>query len=201
MAGYPITIEDALDTLEADVVFFRNSGGGVTISGGEPALYPAFCSRLIRGLKERSIHTAVETCGFPPWEALWKTVEQADLVLYDLKTIDPKLHIRLTGVDNTSILENAGKLAEKKEMIFRVPVVPGCTGTEENMAAIAGFIASIDSGLEVHLLSYHSYGSGKYASLGMPYQLEGTQPPTQEEMENFKRIFSEAGIQAKIFET
>ena len=200
MTGYPITIEEALDTLEADIVFFRNSGGGVTISGGEPALYPDFCARLLVGLKERSIHSAVETCGFPPWEVLWKSVEAADLVLYDLKAIDPELHLSLTGVDNTSILQNARNLAGKKEVVFRVPVVPGYTGTESNLTEIAKFISSIKEGLKVHLIPYHSFGSGKYSSLGLQYLLEEVSPPSQEQMQEYGNIVSAFGLQVKAYD-
>ena len=198
MSGYTISIDEALTTLEADVVFFKNSGGGVTISGGEPALYPDFTARLIQVLKQRGIHTAVETCGFPPWESLQAAVEQADLVLYDLKAVDPKLHVDCTGADNSTILENAGKLAGKKELIFRVPIIPGYTASGKNLADIAGFVHALGTGNEVHLLPYHSFGSGKYRGLGKQYLLEGTKPPSEEELASYLDLFEGYSIPVRV---
>jgi pyruvate formate lyase activating enzyme len=213
MAGEEITVREAAEKLEADAVFFRRSGGGVTISGGEPSVYPTFVNELILELKKRGIHTAVETCGYAPWETLWKTVENADLVLYDLKLADPGRHKAAVGTDNTVIFENAKMMVERKKVIFRIPVIPGYTADGENLTKLAEFVYFLGAGgaggngsggaegpgiLEVHLLPYHSFGSSKYRGIGKNYELDSLQPPTDEEMDVYRKIFVDRNVEAKL---
>lgn len=212
MVGEEISVDEAADLLEADAIFFRRSGGGVTVSGGEPSQYPEFTDALLQKLKSRGINTAVETCGHAPWDTLWRTVRNADLVLYDLKIADPDRHREAAGTDNKIIFENAKKLAELKKVIFRIPVIPGYTADKENLGRLAEFIHSLGSGSaggngcgaseksgpEVHLLPYHSFGSSKYRGIGMEYGLENVSPPPDEEMETLKQIFIKRGVEAKI---
>lgn len=199
MAGKEITVREAADKLEADAVFFRRSGGGVTISGGEPTQYPAFTDTLLSDLGKRGINTAVETCGFAPWETLWETVRHAGLVLYDLKLADPKRHREAAGTDNSIILENGERIAGKKNVVFRIPVIPGYTADTENLTELAEFVLSLEGAPEVHLLPYHSFGSSKYSGIGKTYELGGLAPPTEEEMMKFKQLFFNRKIEAKIF--
>ncbi len=206
MVGTEVTAAEAADLLESDAPFFRRSGGGVTVSGGEPSMHPEFTDELILELKSRGIHTAVETCGQAPWDDLWKTVGSADLVLYDLKIADPEKLKYSTGAERTLVFENARKLSGLKEVVFRVPVIPGYTDGGENLTAIADFVASFDQGggadlnepPRVHLLPYHNFGSSKYRGIGMTYELGDIAAPKDEEMESYRRIFEDRKVPAKI---
>ena len=200
MVGKEATPEEAADLLESDAPFFRRSGGGVTISGGEPSMYPEFTGELLQELESRGIHTAVETCGQALWDDLWRTVSGADLVLYDLKIADPEKLLNAAGADRTLVFGNAGRLYGLKEVIFRVPVIPGYTDGKENLEGIADFVGSLDKNdpPPVNLLPYHSFGSSKYRSIGMIYELGEVTAPTEEEMESYARIFEDRGVPAKI---
>jgi pyruvate formate lyase activating enzyme len=210
MIGTEVTAEEAADLLEADAPFFRRSGGGVTVSGGEPSMHPEFTDELIRELKLRGIHTAVESCGQAPWEDLRRTVGNTDLVLYDLKIADPEKLAAMAGADSGLVFENARKLSGLKEIVFRVPVIPGYTDGTENLAALADFVASLDrpgggtgggSKIEaprVHLLPYHSFGSSKYTAIGMIYELGDLTAPSDEEMESYRKIFEDRKVPARI---
>jgi pyruvate formate lyase activating enzyme len=190
MTGEEITLDDAVKRLEADAVFFRKSGGGVTISGGEPSVYPEFIRELLLRLKRLNIHTAVETCGYAEWDRLRTTVKEADLVLYDLKVMDPELHEEYTGKDNGIILENGRRIVQLKEVVFRMPVVPGYTDGEENFRAVAEYVRDLGKDNEVHLLPYHGFGTGKYLGLGRKYRIGEIEPPSDEEMERYRKIIS-----------
>jgi len=204
MVGREISVLEAADTLEADAVFFRRSGGGVTISGGEPSQHPAFTNDLILELKRRGIHSAVETCGYAPWESFRETIQNSDLVLFDLKIADPEKHKKGTGTDNELIFSNAERISTQLNIIFRIPVIPGYTTERSNLEEIADFIVSLGRKKEnndipeLHLLPYHSFGSAKYRSIGKLYELNETLPPSDEEMDIYRRIFTDRSIEVKI---
>lgn len=198
VAGKLIGVDEAVEALEADAVFFRRSGGGVTISGGEPSQHPDFTAEVLKKLRKRGIHTAVETCGYAEVRRLFRTVEYADLVLYDLKIADPEGHKKATGADNAVILENAKKISAEKEIIFRIPVIPGYTDSKENLTAIARLVTGIKRQPEVHLLPYHAFGTGKYQGIGKEYKLPEVEPPSEEKMQECKRIFEDKKIAVKL---
>lgn len=150
--------------------FFDHSGGGLTLSGGEVTMQADFAEAVLRGCRAQGVHTAIETCGACDWPTLERLADCADLVLYDLKLIDEAAHRRWTGVSNRLILDNARRLAGRNVQV-RVPLIPGITDTEQNLRAIAAFMA--DAGLErVALLPYNASAGAKYEWLGLPYGIE-----------------------------
>jgi pyruvate formate lyase activating enzyme len=173
--GRLTSVSELLCEVVRDGVFFQRSGGGLTLSGGEPAVQPLFARELLRRYKteEYGLHTALETCGYAPWEDLAGVLEYTDLVLYDIKIMDPRGHQQATGVDNRLILDNARRIAATgKSLVIRLPLIPGHTDSEENVAAIAAYARELPGVEEIHLLPYHRLGEPKYRRLGRPYALE-----------------------------
>lgn len=182
LIGYEISAGEAAEIAARDRMFFRRSGGGVTLSGGEIMAQPHFAAELVERLKEMKINVTLETSCFALWEVFWQVAEKADTILADIKTMDSDLHLSVTGQPNEQILENIRRAASfGKHIIVRVPVIPKFNDGIESLSAIADFAA--DSGIgEVHLLPYHELGKNKYAKLGRPYLMEGIRPPSREEL-------------------
>jgi pyruvate formate lyase activating enzyme len=185
-----------------DSGIYQESGGGVTVSGGEPLYQSAFLTELLRQAKDNWLHTAIETCGFASWKAYENVLEYVDLVFLDLKQIDSRLHERLTGQSNEVIFENASKIAKFMQakggrMITRLPVVPGRTDTLENIGAVADFVRTLPGVETLELMAYHRLGRGKYKDIGRPYPLEDVVPPTAAEMEPFLEAVSSRGLNTK----
>ena len=193
--GTQISVEELLPQLLQDREFYKNSGGGVTLSGGECLMQADFCAQLLKALKEEGIHTAVDTCGFVNREALDKVIPYTDIFLYDLKAMDPDVHIRCTGQSNRIILDNLQYLdALGKESEIRIPYVPGWNDGE--LEAIRDFVETLKHVTAVRVLPYHNYAGSKYAALGMENTLP-TQLPAAEELEAAKKLFSDAFIPLK----
>ena len=170
--GKEMTVEELLPLLTEDRDFYRTSGGGVTLSGGECLLDADFCAELLRRLKEEDVHTAVDTCGDVPRASFQKVMPYTDVFLYDVKAVDEETHRRCTGVSNRRILDNLRYLNEAGANIeVRIPFVPGCNDTE--IAAVAAFLQPLSAVKKVRLLRYHNYAGSKYAALGLP----NTMPP------------------------
>jgi pyruvate formate lyase activating enzyme len=182
MFGREISVEEALREIEKDARYYRNSKGGVTASGGEPLRQPLFVASLFRRCRESGIHTALDTCGYVPRDALRSVLEHTDLVLYDLKLIDDEVHTELLETSNHPILDNARFIAGNGiPLIIRIPLVPGFTETEENIRAITRFIEDVGEGVTaVNVLPYHRFGLDKYQMLDRDYQL-GELAPLPEE--------------------
>jgi pyruvate formate lyase activating enzyme len=167
ICGRDYTPEALLPLLLRDTAFYE-SGGGVTVSGGEPLLYAAQVARLFSLLHERSIRTALDTCGEAPWEAFEAVLPFTDLVLFDIKGMDPERHHENTGRDNRRILDNLRRLGERGAPIeIRMPVVPGCNDSEGEFEAAASFLAKMPSTVAVRLLPYRSLARAKYRAAGM----------------------------------
>jgi len=181
-----------------DIPYFRRSRGGVTLSGGEPTMQAGFCREILQRLRELGVHTAVETCAHRNWEPFYRAVEPADLILFDLKGIDPSMHKQAIGVDNELIMENFLKLVPLKTIHARIPVIPGYNATDENFKQTAAFMLNSGFKGEVHLLPYHSYGSGKYTALQQDYELTGTEPPSEQQLESWAYSFEIEGLKVKI---
>ncbi len=183
--GREMTVEELLPVLEADRAFYENSGGGVTLSGGECLLYPDFCAQLLERLKRDGISTAVDTCGFVPRSALEKVMPYTDCFLYDVKAFSETVHQRCTGQFNQKILENlrfldgAGKRTE-----IRIPFVPGWNDGE--VEAIGQFLSMLHHVTGVRVLPYHAYAASKYAALDIPSALPPVMP-TREALEQAVR--------------
>lgn len=185
--GRTVTVEELLPELLEDRQFYENSGGGVTLSGGECLMQADFCAELLKTLKEQGIHTAVDTCGFVPGQALDQVMPYTDIFLYDLKAYDEDTHIRCTGQSNRTILENLRYLdACGKKCEIRIPYVPGLN--DHQMEKIAAFLKPMKHITKVKVLAYHNYAGSKYAALGMENTLPG-QLPTKEEVEKAQALF------------
>ena len=177
--GKTVTVEELLPELLEDQAFYDNSGGGVTLSGGECLMQADFCAELLKALKEKGIHTAVDTCGFVSRESLDKVIPYTDIFLYDLKAFDEDCHIRCTGQSNKTILENLRYLDSRgKPCEIRIPYVPGYN--DDQMEKIAAFLKPLQNITKVKVLAYHNYAGSKYAALGMENTLPGRLPTTQE---------------------
>ena len=173
IAGREMDVGHVVDEVLKDEIFYRNSGGGVTVSGGSPLVYPDFVAELFRTLKDHAVHTAVETCGAVPWSHFEKVLGLTDLFLYDLKHMDSEIHEAHTGSRNERILENLTRLdGTGVEIIVRIPVIPSFNDTRESIAAIAGFTMTLSSKPPVQLLPYHTLGRSKYHHLEREYPLE-----------------------------
>ena len=157
-----------MEEVEKDNVFYDESGGGVTFSGGEPFMQPNFLQNLLEACKEKGIHTAVETCGFVSAETLIASSPYVDLYLYDLKVIDNETHRRFTGVSNEIILKNLQQLSHSHDhVIVRFPIIPGVNDDDENVLQLGEFVSSLGSVKEIDVLPYHELGIEKYKRLGM----------------------------------
>lgn len=178
--GKSISVDELMPILLADKDFYDESGGGVTLSGGECLMQPDFCRELLKRLKNEKIHTAVDTCGFVSREAIDKVMPYTDIVLYDLKAYDEDLHIRCTGHSNKIILENLKYIDDSgKKTEIRIPYVPNYNS--DQIDKIAHFLKDLKNLTNARVLPYHNYAASKYESLGMNNTLPGSLP-TQEEI-------------------
>jgi pyruvate formate lyase activating enzyme len=171
MVGQRRSVDEVLREVLRDAAYYRRSGGGVTLSGGEPMALPAFVTELLEACYQRNVHTAIETTGCVSWSLYEQVLPFTDLFLYDLKHVDCEAHRQLTGVPNTTILENARRLARAgASIILRVPLIPGCNLDDAHLSALADFAASLNV-LEVHLMPFHQLGKDKYRRLSRSYRL------------------------------
>ena len=200
LSGESLGLDQIMAEVLKDTVFYRRSGGGVTLSGGEVTMQAEFAAALLQECRSQGIHTAMETSGHCSWPDLQGILRHTDLLLYDLKAFTPSLHAELTGVDNRRILENAALAARSgASMIIRIPLIPGCNDAPEELRGIAGFIKErLPMVSEVHLLPYELIGVAKYERLGKPYSLEKAEPPGPEQIERAKGYFEDQGLQVRL---
>ncbi|MFW6113761.1 MAG: glycyl-radical enzyme activating protein [Actinomycetota bacterium] len=195
--GDRMTLDQVVKKVEQDRIFYDNSGGGMTVSGGEPLVQPEFVAELLRRCKTKGIHTALDTSGNVPWENVEMVLEHVDLVLFDIKHMDPEMHRKGTGAGNRNILENAGKVASRARTWIRIPLIPGYNDSESNISKVAEFASDIGAE-KVSLLSYHDLGSSKYPKLGRVYQMEGTIPPDDDAVESVKEAIESHGLKVEV---
>jgi pyruvate formate lyase activating enzyme len=191
-----MTTAEVMSELVRDRVFFEESSGGVTFSGGEPFMQQAFLRSLLEACQDEGISTAVETCGMTDQGGLLGMADKVDLFLYDVKLMDTARHGEATGVGNEAILANLAALAAAHAHVtLRFPVIPGVNDDSENIGLMVAMMRRL--GLrEIDLLPYHHIGMDKYRRLGRPYELADLQPPLAEDLESVRRIFADAGIEA-----
>ncbi len=194
--GKERTVDDVAREALRDLVFYEKSGGGVTLSGGEPALQFDFSLALMQTLKEEGAHLALDTCGGASWERLEPLVDLADLVLFDLKIMDAAAHLEHTGIPLERVLENARLVAGKgKPMWVRTPVIPGYTDAEENVRAIARFMREELPAVERYdLLAFNNTCEAKYSRLGMVFPLAGEGLLTEEKMIALTQAAEDEGV-------
>lgn len=200
MSGKWMTVEELMVELYQDRVVYRRSNGGITISGGEAFVQHEFLLELLKTCKSLGWHTAIETTGYASENVIKKILPYLDLVMMDIKQLDPAIHKQFTGVDNEKILKNAIAISKKaKEMIVRVPVIPGFNADVVSIGCIAKFTAQyLDKVKELHLLPYHDLGSNKYSMMGKEYELYAVKKPEEDLMHELKVIVEQEGLICKI---
>lgn len=199
MAGRQVSAAELLEAILADRVFYEESGGGVTFSGGEPLAQPEFLRTMLTEAKARGLHTAVDTCGFVKTSQLLGIAPLTDLFLFDLKLMDDARHRQFTGVSNGIILDNLRALSCVHSRIWlRVPVIPGVNDAAADLEATARFAAGLQGIRQVNLLPYHRTGVPKSRRLGLAPVLPATDPPSAEVMGAAVAIFKRQGLPARI---
>jgi pyruvate formate lyase activating enzyme len=198
MMGRRVTVGEVFKEIKADEIFYERSGGGVTLSGGEPLSQPKFAAALLQLCREAGIHTVVDTCGYAPWSTVKQVLQYADLVLYDFKHMDPVEHKKYTGVSNDLILENVKKIYHELSIpiLARVPVITGFNDSAANIFAIAGFITSeLGTSVKVHLLPYHRLGETKFERLEQKDKIVPLEPPSEEHLLELKKMMESFGLE------
>jgi len=195
LIGRRWTPEELLAQVAKDTAFYETSGGGVTVSGGEPTMQPDFVEAFLRLCRQSGIATALDTCGYADWSVYERLLPYVDLVLFDLKILDRERHRQATGVYPDRILANAAAIAERgMPMWIRTPIIPGYTDDEENIEALAAFIRSrLPTVQRWDLLAYTNLGVAKYRRLGLTYPLEETQLPARHHMERLAAVAADGG--------
>ena len=196
--GREMTVAAVMEEVLKDRAFYRRSGGGVTLSGGEPAAQPAFAHAVLSACHAHGLDTAIETCGYAAFAQLALLAAECDEVLFDLKHMDSDTHRRLTGVGNELILENVRRLTPMAAVRIRVPVIPGYNDGADHLAALAGFASRLAPVPEIELLPYHNYGSAKYARAGRVYALSDVALPTAEQMHALAAVVQAAGVPCSV---
>ncbi|MCL2247719.1 MAG: glycyl-radical enzyme activating protein [Oscillospiraceae bacterium] len=199
MVGEPISDKKLASDLLRDKVFYDQSGGGVTFSGGDPVLQAEFFFEVAMRLKDADVHVALDTSGHFPWEKLVPLVSACDLILFDLKFLSRVLHRRYTGVDNQLILENAMKIAYSgKPMIIRMILVPGVNDSYTEISGRLAFVKSLGSLVKLDIIKYKKLEVGKYASLEMIELMDGTEECSDEFAEHVLEMATSIGLNASI---
>jgi len=193
--GQEMTVDQVLDEVEQDSTFYRESGGGMTVSGGECQLQADFLAALLAGAHQRGINTAIETAGNVAWANMEKVLFHVDTVLHDHKLTDPERHKKWCGADNTRIRANFGKAYEtfpEKTFIARTPLIPGVNDDEEHIRSVLDFIRPYKNVIDYELLPYFRFGESKYGFLGRIYEMKDFNPPTPETLRRLRAIIDEA---------
>ncbi len=199
LVGASKSVEEVVDEILQDQAFYASSGGGVTLSGGEPLLQIDFSAAVLARCQERGIHTAIETAANFPWARVEAILPHVDLVMMDIKHMDSAAHRRSTGVRNERILENAARLGRQPQpLIVRTPVIPGVNDSAAQIGAIAAFVATLPNLLYYELLPYHPMAESKYRSLGQLYRATDLVPPSPAHMASLTEAAGEAGVTMRL---
>lgn len=197
--GRDVSVREVMLEVLKDRAYYRRSGGGLTLSGGESLCQPEFAASLLRAAKEEGINTALESTACAPIDTIRKLLPFLDVYLMDIKHINPDKHKAFTGRDNSLILQNAAILAkEAKKLIIRVPVIPTFNDSVDEIEEIAKFVSKIMPGGEINLLPYHRLGMDKYKGLGRKYELENITPPSDEHMKELLGVTAKYGLIGQI---
>lgn len=188
-----------MEEIEKDLIFYDESGGGVTFSGGEPLCQPELLFRLLDQCREKDIHTCVDTSGYAERVVLLKAAEKADLILYDIKLFDDIRHETYAGKSNGLILDNLIQLSGQRANVrLRFPLVPGITDSEENMDQFMVFLKENTNFRDIHILPFHKAGEGKYEALGLKNEMKDLQPPSSQRVSGVKNQFESKGFNITI---
>ena len=199
VVGRDVTVDEVMETVLKDMAYYRRTGGGLTLSGGECLCQPDFSAALLYAAKQMGLSTAIESTACAKYENIQKLLPNLDVYLLDIKHMDSDKHRAFTGVPNELILENARKLAvDANELIIRVPVIPTFNDKPEEIRAIAKFANSLPNVKELHLLPYHRLGRDKYAGLGREYSLADIEPMPKAKMEYLLQVAETSGLYCQI---
>lgn len=198
LVGKNISVKNLMKEIIKDEVFYEESNGGVTFSGGEPLMYADYLNNVLMICKDKNIHTTIDTSGYAPWDQFEKIIENVDLILFDIKHMNNQKHLEYTGVSNHIILENLKKLSQRGSNIFiRMPIIVGINDDDENINKAVDFLSNLNI-IQVNLLPYHKMGMDKYRRLNMKYKLSGLETPTEESMNKIADKFKKAGMKIKV---
>lgn len=199
LIGKSMTVSEVMRIVLKDRKFFENSGGGITLSGGEAAMQPDFARMLLDEARKMYIHTAIETTGFAKWETLSSILQKVDLILYDAKHMYAEKHRQYTGVDNRLILENLRRIVENgKDVILRFPMIPGVNDDDQNLEAMTALVRALGGIKEIHILPYHKLGISKYRHCGRTYGMEWLNPPSETDIERVKLLLEASGRPVRV---
>ncbi len=198
IAGREWSVEEVVAEVEKDRIFFEQSGGGVTLTGGEPMAQPQFVESLLEAFRQRGLHTALDTSGYGPEEILLRLTDMADLILFDLKIMDDKKHKEYTGVSNRFILSNLKALDNLgKPVWIRWPLIPGVNDDEANLASMVDFLLGLKSVQMINVLPYHKGGVEKFRRLGREKEFAIFDPPDPEKVDKAVDYFKKKGFKVK----
>jgi glycyl-radical enzyme activating protein family len=198
LSGKEMSSEEVLKEVMKDRVFYRQTGGGVTLSGGEPLMQIDFAAEILEMVKTEGVGTCVETAGNVPWQYFEKILPFTDLFLFDVKTIEPELHRKWTGFDNRLILKNLERLGKlDKEIIVRIPLIPDVNDGQE-FKNIIDRVVEMDSIKEVHILPFHQLGSSKYDQMGMEYSMKDHREESGEMADECQRYAADRGFRVSV---
>ena len=190
------TVEEIMSIVMQDIDFYEESGGGVTLSGGETTMQAEFAISLLKALKEKNLHTAIETTGFAPPAIFRRVIEHLDLILFDIKHWNEEKHKEKTGVSNVPILKNMKYAIEVgKEVLPRLPVIPNYNDSIDDAKNFVLRLKEVGAG-RVQLLPFHQFGENKYRMLGRNYEFTGVKALHSEDLQDFQKIFTDSGIEA-----
>lgn len=197
--GRDVTVDEIMPEILSDLPYYKRSGGGLTLSGGETLAQPEFACELLKKAKENGLHTAIETALSVPYESFESLIPYVDLWLVDIKHMNSEKHKEYTGVSNETILENIKRLCNTGASVtVRTPIIPGFNDTREDVRDISRFASSLKGVKEHHLLPFHRLGKDKYEGLGRKYAFGDTEPPTKEKMEYLLSVAEESGLKCQI---
>ena len=197
--GKKVSVSDVFKEIEKEIIFYDESAGGVTFSGGEPLSQPEFLLSLLKICKNNEIHTVLDTSGYTTDEILNRIKDYVDLFLYDLKFLDCAKHEKFTRVPNQQIIKNLIKLSENgSKIIIRIPIIPGINDNNEDLNKMVDFISGLNNIQGIDLLPFHKIGKNKYVKLNLPYKMENFHEPSRELMEKIKVKFCSLNIPVKI---
>ncbi|MBI9053701.1 MAG: glycyl-radical enzyme activating protein [Bacteroidales bacterium] len=197
--GYKISVDELLKTISGDKIFFEESGGGVTFSGGEPLMQARFLIEILKQCKQNKIYTCIDTTGFASKNTIEKIADFVDCFLFDIKLIDEKLHQKYTGIPVKGILENLQWLDQNnKNVVLRFPIIPGITNTSKNISEVKSLLKSLKNINQIDLLPYHNISNGKYLRFNKENKMKNAEPLSDDEMQNLKLEFESIGFKVGI---
>ena len=198
MKGKTMTVEEVIKEARKDSIQYYRSDGGITLSGGEALVQSEFAKELFKACKAQGWHTAVETEGYTNEEVIGDVMPYVDLVMLDIKSVDPKKHVEFTGVDNKTILKNAKIIQEITNTVIRIPVIPEFNASREEITDIIKFVKTLPNVKKVHLLPYHRYGENKYKLLNREYEMKDTKELSDDYKSELKQIVESYGLECQI---